>query len=236
MSRQHERLDRVSFQVPESSRLMEQSEWAGFEGEIEEPAAARNALYLPWGYRPPAAQCRLHETESVPGFIGGGRGSGFTLLPGAFRRLQFAPPQGGGVKLPAEIFAFSRCMVEDVKRAVDTSVKGIVMEVPASEHIIKYAYQWSLEKAVDLSVEATRYGWWFGVGFVVLIFVHEMGHAYAIRRAGLTAAAGAAAHPPPARCPPRPAPPPDLDAHTRVSGQNACLGNGTNLQALCASA
>ena len=61
------------------------------------------------------------------------------------------------LKLPAEIFAFSRCMVEDVKRAVDTGVKGIVMEVPASEHIIKHAYQWSLEKAVDLSIEATRY-------------------------------------------------------------------------------
>ena len=61
------------------------------------------------------------------------------------------------LKLPAEIFAFSRCMVEDVKRAVDTGVTGIVMEVPSSEHIIKYAYQWSLEKAVDLSIEATRY-------------------------------------------------------------------------------
>jgi isopropylmalate/homocitrate/citramalate synthase len=61
------------------------------------------------------------------------------------------------MKLPAEIFAFSRCMVEDVKRAVDTGVKGIVMEVPASEHIIKYAYQWSPEKAVDLSIQATRY-------------------------------------------------------------------------------
>jgi isopropylmalate/homocitrate/citramalate synthase len=61
------------------------------------------------------------------------------------------------LKLPAEIFAFSRCMVEDVKRAVDTGVKGIVMEVPSSEHIIKYAYRWSLEKAVDLSIEATRY-------------------------------------------------------------------------------
>ncbi len=61
------------------------------------------------------------------------------------------------LKLPAEIFAFSRCMVEDVKRAVDTGVKGIVMEVPASEHIIKYAYQWSPEKALDLSIQATRY-------------------------------------------------------------------------------
>ena len=61
------------------------------------------------------------------------------------------------LKLPAEIFAFSRCMVEDVKRAVDTGVKGIVMEVPASEHIIQYAYQWSPEKAVETSIEATRY-------------------------------------------------------------------------------
>ncbi|HTU01394.1 MAG TPA: hypothetical protein VMG58_06245 [Candidatus Sulfotelmatobacter sp.] len=61
------------------------------------------------------------------------------------------------LKLPAEIFAFSRCMVEDVKRAVDTGVKGIVMEIPSSEHIIKYAYQWSPEKAIELSIEATRY-------------------------------------------------------------------------------
>lgn len=61
------------------------------------------------------------------------------------------------LKLPAEIFAFSRCMVEDVKRAVDTGVKGIVMEIPSSEHIIKYAYRWSLERAVDLSIEATRF-------------------------------------------------------------------------------
>jgi isopropylmalate/homocitrate/citramalate synthase len=61
------------------------------------------------------------------------------------------------LKLPAEIFAFSRCMVEDVKRAVDTGVKGIVMEIPSSEHIIKYAYKWSLDRALDLSIEATRY-------------------------------------------------------------------------------
>lgn len=56
-----------------------------------------------------------------------------------------------------QIFAFSRCMVEDVKRAVDTGVKGIVMEVPASEHIIKYGYRWPLEKAIDLSIESTAY-------------------------------------------------------------------------------
>jgi isopropylmalate/homocitrate/citramalate synthase len=56
-----------------------------------------------------------------------------------------------------EVFAFSRCMKEDVKRAVDCGVSGIVVEIPSSEHIIKYAYQWPLEKAIDLSIEATQY-------------------------------------------------------------------------------
>lgn len=59
--------------------------------------------------------------------------------------------------LGPEIFAFSRCMVDDVKRAVDCGVKGIVMEIPSSEHIIRYAYQWSLERAIDLSIESTAY-------------------------------------------------------------------------------
>ena len=59
--------------------------------------------------------------------------------------------------LGPEIFAFSRCMVEDVKRAVDCGVKGIVMEVPSSTHIIQNAYRRPLEKAIDLSIESTAY-------------------------------------------------------------------------------
>src|ERR1039457_4859627 len=59
--------------------------------------------------------------------------------------------------LGSQVFAFSRCMLDDVKRAVDCGVSGIVMEVPSSEHIIKYAYKWPLEKAIDLSIESTAY-------------------------------------------------------------------------------
>ena len=59
--------------------------------------------------------------------------------------------------LGPQIFAFSRCMIDDVKRAVDTGVGGIVMEVPSSEHIIEYGYKWPLERAVDLSIESTAY-------------------------------------------------------------------------------
>ena len=57
--------------------------------------------------------------------------------------------------LGPEIFCFSRCMVDDVKRAADCGVDGVIMEIPSSEHLIKYAYQWPMEKAIDLSIKAT---------------------------------------------------------------------------------
>jgi isopropylmalate/homocitrate/citramalate synthase len=59
--------------------------------------------------------------------------------------------------LPSEIYAFSRCMIDDAKRAVDCGVDGVVMEIPSSRHLIEMGYRWSVEKAVELSVEATRY-------------------------------------------------------------------------------
>ena len=59
--------------------------------------------------------------------------------------------------LGARVFAFSRCMIEDIERAVDCGVDGVVVEIPSSEHIIEYAYRWPLEKAIDLSIEATQY-------------------------------------------------------------------------------
>src|ERR671937_2424751 len=36
--------------------------------------------------------------------------------------------------LPSTIYAFSRCMIADVDRAVDCGVTGIVMEIPSSRH------------------------------------------------------------------------------------------------------
>ncbi len=59
--------------------------------------------------------------------------------------------------LPSQIYAFSRCMVDDVKRAVDCGVTGVVTEVPSSRHLIEMGYRWSVERAVELSVEATRF-------------------------------------------------------------------------------
>lgn len=57
--------------------------------------------------------------------------------------------------LPAKIYAFSRCMVDDVKRAADCGVEGVVMEIPSSHHLIERAYRWPVERAIEASIEAT---------------------------------------------------------------------------------
>ena len=59
--------------------------------------------------------------------------------------------------LGPEIFAFCRCMVNDVELAADCGVDGIVIEIPASAHLIDQGYKWPLEKAIDLSIKATAY-------------------------------------------------------------------------------
>ena len=38
-----------------------------------------------------------------------------------------------------------------------------------------------------VAFEAQRSGWLFGLGFVVMILIHELGHGYAIKREGLSA-------------------------------------------------
>jgi isopropylmalate/homocitrate/citramalate synthase len=60
-------------------------------------------------------------------------------------------------KLGPQIFALARCMVEDVKRVVDCGVDGAIVEIPCSEHMLDHCYRWPLEKAIELSVNATRF-------------------------------------------------------------------------------
>ena len=38
-----------------------------------------------------------------------------------------------------------------------------------------------------VALEAQLFGWWFAVGFVLMILIHELGHGYAIKREGLQA-------------------------------------------------
>ena len=59
--------------------------------------------------------------------------------------------------LPSTIYAFSRCMVADVQVAVDCGAQGVVMEIPSSRHLIELGYRWSVERAIDLSISATKF-------------------------------------------------------------------------------
>lgn len=59
--------------------------------------------------------------------------------------------------LPSRVFAFSRCMVSDVELALEAGVEGIVMEVPSSRHIIELAYRWPYQRALDATIESTRF-------------------------------------------------------------------------------
>jgi isopropylmalate/homocitrate/citramalate synthase len=58
--------------------------------------------------------------------------------------------------LGPEIFAFCRCILDDVRLAADCGVSGVIVEIPSSEHIIEYGYQWTLARAIQASVDATR--------------------------------------------------------------------------------
>jgi Zn-dependent protease len=46
-----------------------------------------------------------------------------------------------------------------------------------------------LTMGLTMAVYASRFGWQFAVGLVMLIFIHEMGHAAAVRMSGLRAGA-----------------------------------------------
>ncbi len=149
----------------------------------EQPWKTDQYFVSPWNYQPevtaefsPPAKLEIHDVTLRDGEQQAG--VEFTpdekvriaekLAEAGVQRIEaglpaVSPADAEAVKriaaagLPARIFAFSRCMVDDVKRALDTGVEGIVMEVPSSEHIIKYAYRWEYERALELTIESTRY-------------------------------------------------------------------------------
>ncbi|MFB3828794.1 MAG: LeuA family protein [Bryobacteraceae bacterium] len=57
--------------------------------------------------------------------------------------------------LKPEIFSFARCMPADVALAKACGVKGIITEIPSSDHIIKNAYGKTMDWAVKSSIETT---------------------------------------------------------------------------------
>jgi Zn-dependent protease len=60
------------------------------------------------------------------------------------------------------------------------AIKGLIFLLPKAT---------ALTAIVSVAAYSLWFGWWFAVGFVVLLFVHEMGHVFALRREGIKASA-----------------------------------------------
>src|SRR5947207_5831561 len=57
--------------------------------------------------------------------------------------------------LKSEVFAFARCIPDEIKVVKACGCKGVVIEIPASDHMIKHAYGWSADRAMKSSIDAT---------------------------------------------------------------------------------
>lgn len=57
--------------------------------------------------------------------------------------------------LKSEILGFSRCIPEEVRTVKASGCSGVVIEIPASEHMIKNAYGWTVDRAIKSSIDAT---------------------------------------------------------------------------------
>lgn len=57
--------------------------------------------------------------------------------------------------LNSKIFAFVRNMPKDMKLAKECGVDGVIAEMIGSEHMLRHAKKWEVDRAVKASVEAT---------------------------------------------------------------------------------
>jgi isopropylmalate/homocitrate/citramalate synthase len=57
--------------------------------------------------------------------------------------------------LKSEVLAFARCIPDEIKVVKACGCKGVVVEIPASDHMIKNAYGWSVDRAMRASIDTT---------------------------------------------------------------------------------
>jgi isopropylmalate/homocitrate/citramalate synthase len=57
--------------------------------------------------------------------------------------------------LKSQIFSFARCVPADIRAAKECGATGVIVEIPSSDHIIKNAYGWTVDRAMKSSIEAT---------------------------------------------------------------------------------
>jgi len=57
--------------------------------------------------------------------------------------------------LSSKIFAFVRCMEKDMKLAKSCGVDGVIAEMVGSEHMLRHAKKWEVDRAIKASIDAT---------------------------------------------------------------------------------
>src|SRR5919201_491525 len=57
--------------------------------------------------------------------------------------------------LKSEVFAFARCIPDKIKVVKACGCKGVVVEIPASDHMIRNAYGWTVDRAMKASIDTT---------------------------------------------------------------------------------
>ena len=77
-------------------------------------------------------------------------------MPAVSEQDEAAIQEIAALGLKSEIFAFARCIPEEIKVVKACGCKGVVIEIPASDHMIKNAYGWTFDRAMKSSIDATR--------------------------------------------------------------------------------
>jgi Zn-dependent protease len=64
------------------------------------------------------------------------------------------------------------------------AIKGVILLLPKAKLLTTAG-----TALISVVLYSLVFGWWFAIGFVVLLFVHEMGHVIQLRREGIRATA-----------------------------------------------
>jgi Zn-dependent protease len=114
---------------------------------------------------PLALATSVHSGVPTVGATSGG------LLPPVSRRPKAAPKGLGAL---AAFIGFALLKAK--------SLLMLLKALPAAKFLLT-----SLSMLAMVWFEAQRSGLWFGVGFVLMILVHELGHGYAMKKQGVSA-------------------------------------------------
>jgi isopropylmalate/homocitrate/citramalate synthase len=76
-------------------------------------------------------------------------------MPAVSEQDKAAIQEIASLGLKSEVFAFARCIADEIEVVKACGCRGVVIEIPASDHMVKNAYGWTVDRAIKSSIEAT---------------------------------------------------------------------------------